>query len=167
MRRARPCTDRQGARCRRICPDRTGHTQPPSSASSSPTSHLQARDFIAARGKPGLINRVEFIQKTFDDFTSADLGSYDAITCVHVVQHVATDLPPRWLVKMRTYLRPGGTLAISTTWTRRTRGTLTQVMLVCVWFVPTDSTRDRCPPPMGPVGPHVSYRVSPSLKLVS
>ena len=97
-------------------------------SSKSLTCHLQAREFIAARGKPGLIDRVEFIQKTFDDFNSADLATYDAVTCVHVVQHVATDLPPRWLVKMRTYLRPGGTLAISTTWTRRTRGTLTQVI---------------------------------------
>ena len=142
---------------RRICLDRTGHTPPFSSASSSPTSHLQARDFIAARGKPGLINRVEFIQKTFDEFTSADLGTYDAITCVHVVQHVATDLPPRWLAKMRTYLRPGGTLAISTTWTRRTRGTLTQAMLVRssislvrVWFVYRLDERP-LPPPEGPV----------------
>ena len=78
---------------------------------------------MARVGKPGLAERVTYVQARFEDF-DGDLGSYDAITCVHVVQHLSTDLPPIWLPKMHAYLRRGGVLALATTWSQRPRGSL-------------------------------------------
>ena len=48
-------------------------------------------------------------------------GQYDAISCREVLQHIATDEPPRWLKKMHTMLRPGGLLLLSTEWAPRRR----------------------------------------------
>eukprot|EP00322_Chrysochromulina_rotalis_P027969 CAMPEP_0115862098 /NCGR_PEP_ID=MMETSP0287-20121206/18000_1 /TAXON_ID=412157 /ORGANISM="Chrysochromulina rotalis, Strain UIO044" /LENGTH=335 /DNA_ID=CAMNT_0003316507 /DNA_START=1 /DNA_END=1008 /DNA_ORIENTATION=+ len=61
---------------------------------------------------------VRFAQQGFEEFEGAAPGSIDAITCVHVLQHIAAAAPAMWLKKMYKLLRPGGIVVLASTYTR-------------------------------------------------
>jgi len=74
-------------------------------AETAPDARVFALDFF--NEPPGPLERVEY--RSFSQ--SDDLrGEADLLTCFHVLEH--SDNPDEMLTKLRTFLRPGATLAI-------------------------------------------------------
>mmetsp|Transcript_135411 Transcript_135411/g.220298 ORF Transcript_135411/g.220298 Transcript_135411/m.220298 type:complete len:410 (+) Transcript_135411:101-1330(+) len=59
--------------------------------------------------------RVHFHNMRFLDWENPTGHGVDAITCIHVIQHIPTEEVRRWLKKMHSLLNAGGVLLLTTT----------------------------------------------------